>query len=113
MNRAERRRAKHEAEKQQATFTYTLAEIQKIQQEAEIRGCERAFLYMLNFSIITLRDWQEWGKKRLETFADKILEQYCCFDSDNVTLHDIRKAIFDEVGLDFVGRGMDELIKKK
>lgn len=111
MNRAELRRKKRETEKKQVRYSYTGEQLEKMMQEEREKACEFAFLYMINFSILALRDEYDFGKKRMERFIEKVFESYRCFDKDYIEVDDIRDMILEEVGIDIVLKGMTELAK--
>lgn len=112
MSRAEERRNKREQEKKKVKYNYSAEQLEKMMQEEREKACEFAFLYMVHFSILALRDEYGFGKQRLEKFIEKVFENYRSFDKDYVEVKDIRQTILDEVGIDIVLKGMSELEKK-
>lgn len=92
MNRAERRKAQRAAERPRM---YTQAEIEAIKLDAT----KRAFMYMLAFPLLALRDTENFGKKRLSRFMDNLLEKYDDYTKDYFDLEDVHAILKEETGV--------------
>lgn len=92
MNRSDRRKAQRAAERPRM---YTQAEIQAI----ELAATKRAFVYMLAFPLLALRDTEGFGKKRLSRFMDNLLDKYDDYTSDYFNLEDVHAVIKEETGV--------------
>lgn len=99
MSRAERRQAERETAKKQKTYTLTVAQIEQMKKEATMDATKRAFLMMMGFPLLTLRDKFGFGKKRLNQFMDKMLDLYEAYENDYVDLDDLNNTILEETGV--------------
>lgn len=99
MSRAERRQADRETAKLQKTYTLTVAQIEKIKKDATMEATKKAFLMMMGFPLLTLRDKFGFGKVRLNKFMDKMLNLYEAYENDYVDLDDLNNTILEETGV--------------
>lgn len=63
----------------------------------------KAFVLMLGLPLMALRDEFDFGKVRLERFEDKVTKLYQSFCAGNITLGDVHKTLYEEVGLKVTG----------
>lgn len=110
MSRAERRRLAKEQMKQTKTFVMTEKELSKHTQKAIVEAVDISLNLMLGIPLLAMRDlstWSngtDWGKKRLEQLADKIIEIYGDFEDGLISLDDINKVLNEEIGLEVGNR---------
>ena len=99
MSRAERRQSERETAKKQKTYTLTQAQIDQMKEETSLKATERAFLMMLGFPLLTLRDKFGFGTQRLNKFMDQMVDLYEAYEQDYVSLDDLDKVIQAETGV--------------
>ena len=99
MSRAERRQSERETAKKQKTYTLTQAQIDQMKEETSLKATERAFLMMLGFPLLTLRDKFGFGTQRLNKFMDQMVDLYEAYEQDYVSLDDLDKVIMEETGV--------------
>ena len=99
LSRAERRRLERNAKKSQAVYTLTAAQIEKIKKDATMEATKKAFIMMMGFPLLTLRDKFGFGKERLNRFMDKMMDLYEAYEMDYVDLADIDRTIMEETGV--------------
>ena len=99
MSRAERRQADRETAKLQKTYTLTVAQIEKIKKDATMEATKKAFLMMMGFPLLTLRDKFGFGKARLNRFMSHMLDMYEAYEMDYVDLDDLNNTILEETGV--------------
>lgn len=75
------------------------ADVQRIKQEAMNEAIDRAFIMMLAFPAMVLRDKWGFGKVRSERFVDQVLELYDSFNKDLLSLEDLHEVLKEEIGL--------------
>lgn len=76
-------------------------DIRKVQKEEVKELVVQALTHTFYIPLLTLRN-MGWGKKRLERFANKLIEQWDYFDEGAFTAEDIREVIIDETGINIV-----------
>ena len=96
MSRAERRQADRETAKLQKTYTLTVAQIEQIKKDATMEATKKAFLMMMGFPLLTLRDKFGFGKARLNRFMSHMLDMYEAYEMDYVDLDDLNNTILEE-----------------
>jgi hypothetical protein len=99
MSRAERRQSDRETAKLQKTYTLNVAQIEQIKKDATMEATKKAFLMMMGFPLLTLRDKFGFGKVRLNKFMDKMLDLYEAYENDYVDLDDLNNTILEETGV--------------
>lgn len=99
MNRAERRKQSRKIEQAEKVYTFTQAQIDNMKEEATKEATRRAFVLMLGFPLLALRDVENFGKKRLTRFTDKVFDIYDAFNEDRLTMEDMHKVIEEETGV--------------
>lgn len=99
MSRAERRRLERDNSKAQNTYTLTQAQIDQMKKEVSMEATKKAFLMMMGFPLLTLRDKFGFGKARLNRFMDKMLDLYEAYENDYVDLDDLNNTILEETGV--------------
>lgn len=99
MSRAERRQADRETAKLQKTYTLTVAQIEQIKKDATMEATKKAFLMMMGFPLLTLRDKFGFGKARLNRFMENMLNLYEAYENDYVDLDDLNNTILEETGV--------------
>lgn len=99
MSRAERRRLERDNGKSQKTYTLTQAQIDQMKKEVSMEATKKAFLMMMGFPLLTLRDKFGFGKERLNRFMDKMMDLYEAYEMDYVDLDDLNNTIMEETGV--------------
>ena len=99
LSREERRRLERDVKKSQAVYTLTAAQIEKIKKDATMEATKKAFLMMMGFPLLTLRDKFGFGKARLNRFMSHMLDMYEAYEMDYVDLDDLNNTILEETGV--------------
>ena len=99
LSRAERRQAERETAKKQKTYTLTQAQLDEKLKAVEMQATKKAFVMMMGFPLLTLRDKFGFGKERLNRFMDKMMDLYEAYEMDYVDLADIDRTIMEETGV--------------
>lgn len=99
MSRAERRRLERDSSKSQKTYTLTQAQIDQMKKEVSMEATKKAFLMMMGFPLLTLRDKFGFGKSRLNRFMSHMLDMYEAYEMDYVDLDDLNNTILEETGV--------------
>ncbi|NCB67150.1 MAG: hypothetical protein EOM48_13430, partial [Bacilli bacterium] len=99
LSREERRRIERAKQGKQKTYTLTQAQIDQMKEETSVKATERAFLMMLGFPLLTLRDKFGFGTQRLNRFMDQMVDLYEAYEQDYVSLEDLDKVIMAETGV--------------
>lgn len=99
MSRAERRRLERDNGKSQKTYTLTQAQIDQMKKEVSMEATKKAFLMMMGFPLLTLRDKFGFGKSRLNRFMSHMLDMYEAYEMDYVDLDDLNNTILEETGV--------------
>ena len=99
MSRAERRRLERDNSKSQKTYTLTQAQLDQKLKAVEMEATKKAFLMMMGFPLLTLRDKFGFGKARLNRFMDKMVDLYEAYELDYIDLADLDRTIMDETGV--------------
>ena len=102
MSRAERRRLERDNSKSQKTYTLTQAQIDQMKKEVSMEATKKAFIMMMGFPLLTLRDKFGFGKERLNRFMDKMLDLYEAYEMDYVDLDDLNDTIMKETGVTLI-----------
>ena len=99
MSRAERRRLERDSSKSQKTYTLTQAQLDEKLKAVEMQATKKAFVMMMGFPLLTLRDKFGFGKERLNRFMDKMMDLYEAYEMDYVDLADLDRTIMEETGV--------------
>lgn len=99
MSRAERRRLERDQSNQTKTYTLTQAQIDQKLKAVEMEATKKAFLMMMGFPLLTLRDKFGFGKERLNRFMSHMLDMYEAYEMDYVDLDDLNNTILEETGV--------------
>ena len=99
LSRAERRRLERDNSKSQKTYTLTQAQIDQMKKEVSMEATKKAFVMMMGFPLLTLRDKFGFGKERLNRFMDKMMDLYEAYEMDYVDLADLNDTIMKETGV--------------
>lgn len=99
MSRAERRRLERDSSKSQKTYTLTQAQLDQKLKAVEMQATKKAFVMMMGFPLLTLRDKFGFGKERLNRFMDKMMDLYEAYELDYVDLADLDRTIMEETGV--------------
>ena len=99
LSRAERRRLERNQANQTKTYTLTQAQLDQKLKDVEMEATKKAFLMMMGFPLLTLRDKFGFGKARLNKFMDKMLDLYEAYENDYVDLDDLNNTIMEETGV--------------
>lgn len=99
MSRSERRQSERETAKKQKTYTLTQAQLDEKLKAVEMQATKKAFVMMMGFPLLTLRDKFGFGKERLNRFMDKMLDLYEAYEMDYVDLADLDRTIMEETGV--------------
>ena len=102
LSRAERRQAERETAKKQKTYTLTQAQLDQKLKAVEMQATKKAFVMMMGFPLLTLRDKFGFGKERLNRFMDKMLDLYEAYEMDYVDLEDLDRTIMEETGVTLI-----------
>lgn len=103
MNRKERRKKGQRGPSVSPTYNLSIDQIEKIKKDATDDAMSKAFVLMLGLPLMALRDEFDFGKVRLERFEDKVTKLYQSFCAGNITLGDVHKTLYEEVGLKVTG----------
>ena len=99
LSREERRQAERETAKKQKTYTLTQAQLDEKLKAVEMQATKKAFVMMMGFPLLTLRDKFGFGKERLNRFMDKMMDLYEAYEMDYVDLADLDRTIMEETGV--------------
>lgn len=99
MSRAERRQSERETAKKQKTYTLTQAQLDEKLKAVEMQATKKAFVMMMGFPLLTLRDKFGFGKERLNRFMDKMMDLYEAYELDYIDLADLDRTIMEETGV--------------
>ena len=102
MSRAERRQSERETAKKQKTYTLTQAQLDEKLKAVEMQATKKAFVMMMGFPLLTLRDKFGFGKERLNRFMDKMMDLYEAYEMDYVDLDDLNDTIMKETGVTLI-----------
>ena len=102
MSRAERRRLERDNSKSQKTYTLTQAQLDEKLKAVEMQATKKAFVMMMGFPLLTLRDKFGFGKERLNRFMDKMMDLYEAYEMDYVDLDDLNDTIMKETGVTLI-----------
>ena len=102
MSRAERRRLERDSSKSQKTYTLTQAQLDQKLKAVEMQATKKAFVMMMGFPLLTLRDKFGFGKERLNRFMDNMMDLYEAYEMDYVDLADLDRTIMDETGVTLI-----------
>ena len=102
MSREERRQSERETAKKQKTYTLTQAQLDEKLKAVEMQATKKAFVMMMGFPLLTLRDKFGFGKERLNRFMDKMLDLYEAYEMDYVDLDDLDRTIMEETGVTLI-----------
>ena len=102
MSRAERRQSERETAKKQKTYTLTQAQLDEKLKAVEMQATKKAFVMMMGFPLLTLRDKFGFGKERLNRFMEKMLDLYEAYELDYVDLADLDRTIMEETGVTLI-----------
>lgn len=103
MNRKERRKKGQRGPSVSPTYNLSIDQIEKIKKKAADDAMSKAFVLMLGLPLMALRDEFDFGKVRLERFEDKVTKLYQSFCAGNITLGDVHRTLYEEVGLKVTG----------
>lgn len=81
------------------TYNFTLAQIEEIKLKAARDAVHAIMELTLGFPVMVLHDKRGWRHKRLDAFADDVLELYDSYEKGYLTLDDIRRVLREEVGI--------------
>lgn len=99
MSRAEKRRQYREQNKN-ATYRLNQNQIQQLKEQSTMDATERAFVILLGFSMMSLRDEFGFGEKRLNQFLNKLFQIYEAYQDKYISLNDLHDVIKQETGID-------------
>lgn len=102
LSRAERRRLERDNDKTQKTYTLTHAQIEQMKKDVSMESTKKAFLMMMGFPLLTLRDKFGFGTQRLNKFMDQMVDLYEAYEMDYVSLEDLDKVIMEETGVTLI-----------
>jgi hypothetical protein len=102
LSRAERRRLERNQANQTKSYTFTQAQLDEKLKAVEMEATKKAFLMMMGFPLLTLRDKFGFGKKRLNQFMDKMVDLYEAYELDYVDLEDLDRTIMEETGVTLI-----------
>ena len=102
MNRAERRRLKHNQEGREPVYNVRQSDLEAAKQKAAQKAIDAAFILMLSIPVMVMRDKYGWGKKRLPEFMDYVVDLYDGFNRGYFTLDDLIDVIRKETGVNIM-----------
>ena len=102
MSRAERRRLERDSSKSQKTYTLTQAQLDQKLKAVEMEATKKAFLMMMGFPLLTLRDKFGFGTAILNKFMDKMVDLYEAYELDYIDLADLDRTIMEETGVTLI-----------
>ena len=74
----------------------------QMKKEVSMEATKKAFIMMMGFPLLTLRDKFGFGKERLNRFMDKMLDLYEAYEMDYVDLDDLNDTIMKETGVTLI-----------
>lgn len=104
LTREERRRLQRREGKKEKVYTLTQSQIDKMKEEVSLNATKKAFLMMMGFPLLTLRDKFDFGKVRLNRFMDNMMDLYEAYENDYVSLDDLNNTIMEETGITLLAR---------
>ena len=107
MNRQERRRLERQgrAPAKEPVINMKQSDIQTMKNNATHTAIDTAFLLMLGFPVMAMRDNMGWGPVRLERLVDWILDYYDSFEKGYITLDDVHDTLREETGITIQKKG--------
>lgn len=102
MNRKQRRALERQGKivKKEPVYNMKQSDIQNMKQTAVDTAMDTAMILLLALPIKVLRDEYGWGtKKRLPEFAEKLVDEYTKFDSDEHTLEEYEQMVYEYTGI--------------
>ena len=104
LTREERRRIKRNEGKQEKVYTLTQSQIDLMKKEISMAATKNAFLMMMGFPLLTLRDKFGFGTQRLNRFMDNMADLYEAYEKDYVSLDDLNDTIMEETGITLLAK---------
>lgn len=104
MNRKQRRALERQGKtvKKEPVYNMKQSDIQNMKQTAVSEAVDTAMILLLALPIKVLRDEYGWGtKKRLPEFAEKLVDEYTNFNSDEQTLEEYAQMVYEYTGIKF------------
>lgn len=77
----------------------TMSELDKIKSDTTEDAVEKVLLLTLGLPVMVLKDKYNHRKQWLEKFVNELLTQYNFVEDGTITLDDVRKVLWDEVGI--------------
>lgn len=101
MNRKQRRALMKQGSnvKPEPVINVKAADLATIKQQATDKAADTAFILMLALPMLVLRDNWGFGSVRLERFMEQVIDLYDSFNNDYLTIEDMHKALYEEVGI--------------
>lgn len=103
MSGAKKKAARKAAEngvKKEKIYTLSESQITALKESATRDAVGTAFIMMLGLPCMSLRDKFDFGKTRMDRFAEGVLSYYESFNQGYITLEDCVKTIKEETGID-------------
>lgn len=96
MNRQQRRKAgiKEKAK----IYNINSDQLEMIKRKATDDAVDRMVIIQLYVSLMVLRDYEGWGKIRLERFADRCMDMLDSINKDYLDYNDMIQVIEEETG---------------
>lgn len=101
MNRAEKRRAERQAQKQEKTYTLKDSDIEEIKSQMK-KASRFAFEFTVGIPLLVLRDEFGFGKKRCEKFYEAASVLMDSMDKELLTVEDIRETLEKELDVKLI-----------
>lgn len=102
MNRAEKRRAERQAQKQEKTFTMKGSDVEKIRHDTLRQASRFAFEFTIGIPLLVLRDEFGFGKTRCARFYEAAAVLVDSIDKGLLTIDDIRQTIEKELDVKLI-----------
>lgn len=87
--------------KKKPTYNLNEEQIRRIKEDAVKEAVDLALIKTMYISLMVLRDHYGYGKSRLTTFIDHVLDMIDSVNQDYLTIGDMEKVIEQETGVTF------------
>lgn len=96
MNRKQRRRLGEKGKVK--TYNVNAEQLEAIKQQVTDNAVDRMVIVQMYISLMVLRDYEGWGKKRLERFTDRCMDMLDSVDKGYLDYLDMINTIEEETG---------------
>lgn len=95
---------KKKEKKKVATYNLTWEQIEDMKLKATSEAMDFAFKQMMLLPLMTLRDKNGFGAKRLERFIDDVADMLDSYNRGYLDLDDIEQTLKEETGIEIIAR---------